>query len=338
MFCRIGARVANQRATVHDVARLAGLSASSVSRALTGARPVSPDVAERAWRAAEQLGYRPDAVARSLRTQATGTLGLVVADITNPFFPLLVHAVETECRAAGLSLLLADAQNDAEVERASVELLLDKRIDALLISPSHRFLSQTTIASASKVVSVVQLDRVADESIGFVRVDQESGVRLIVDHLKERGRRHLGFIGSDVSVSTSWERQVAFTQAASDFDSLATVRVLAGDFTVEWGREAALKMLSIWPDVDGIICANDLIALGARQALLAKGVRVPEDVAIAGFDDTIIASAGQLTSVRQPLAELARRGVSICLATAEDAQDSQHVTLSPELVIRGSTV
>lgn len=326
-----------QRATVHDVARLAGLSTSSVSRALSGARPVSPEVAERAWKAAEQLGYRPDAVAQSLRTQATRTLGLVIADIANPFFPLLIQAVEHACRAAGLSLLLADAENDIDVERESVRLLLDKRIDGLLISPSHRFLSQAAIASASRVVPVVQLDRVADERIGFVRVDQAAGVRAIVEHLRSRGREHLGFIGSDASVSTSWERQLAFVESAAELDPLAPVRVLAGDFTVEWGREAALRMVSHWPNVNGIVCANDLIALGARQALLADGRSVPESIAIAGFDDTIIASAGQLTSVRQPLADLAARAVAMCLSATAGGDALEQITLSPELVVRAST-
>jgi LacI family transcriptional regulator len=140
-----------KRVTIHDVARLAGLSTSSVSRALTGARQVRPGVTERVEQAARQLGYRPDAVARSLRRQETRTLGLIVADITNPFFPVVVQAVEREAREAGFGLLLVDAQNDAAIEEESVRLLLDKRVDALLIAPSHRFLSRSVIDAAAAV-------------------------------------------------------------------------------------------------------------------------------------------------------------------------------------------
>lgn len=329
--------MAHSRVTVHDVARLAGLSTSSVSRALSGARPVSADVAERARRAAEQLEYRPDSVARSLRTQQTKTLGLVIADVTNPFFPLLIQAVEMACREAGLSLLLADAQNDVDIEAKSVQLLIDKRVDALLISPSHRFLSRSTIEAAAQSVRVVQLDRVADHRSSFVRVDQARGVDLVVEHLQHQGRRQLGFIGSDPSVATSWERQEAFVESASRLDPRAPLRVLAGEFSVDWGRQACAQLLEAWPEVDGIVCANDLIALGAQQALVATSVAVPEQVAVVGFDDTIIASAGQLTSVRQPLADLARRAVTFCEQNNQRTEAPEQATLEPELMVRASS-
>lgn len=324
-----------QRATVHDVARLAGLSTASVSRALSGARPVSADVAERVQRAADQLGYRPDAVGRSLRMQVTRTVGLVVADVTNPFFPMLIKAVEHECRTAELSLLLMDADNDIDVERESVALLLDKRVDALLVSPMHRHLSQAMITSASKVIPVVQLDRVADESGTYVRVDQAAAVQRIVGHFVEHGRSRLGFIGSDPSVSTSWERQVAFTEEVGRLEPSTPARVLVGDFSVEWGREAARQMKMMWPEVDAIVCANDLIALGAYQALITDSREEPGSIAISGFDDTILASTSGLTSVRQPLAELAARAVAISQAGGDEV--ARQVTLDPELIVRASS-
>lgn len=326
-----------QRPTLHDVARLAGLSTSTVSRALTGARPVSPDIASRVQTAADQLGYRPDTVARSLRRQETQTLGLVVADITNPFFPLLVQAVEHETRRAGFALLLADAQNDADIEKQSVALLLDKRIDALLISPSHRFLSQAAIDAARRVVPVIQLDRVADESVGYVRVDQAAAVRLLVDHFLSRGRRHLAFIGSETSVSTSWERQQAFLDYAQAHDPAAVVRVLSGDFSVEWGRTAAKRLIEHWPEVDAIMCANDLIALGAQQMLGSLSIDLPRAVAISGFDDTLIASASRLTSVRQPVRELAAAAVTATIEAVGDGREIIAETLPPTLITREST-
>jgi LacI family transcriptional regulator len=298
---------------------------------------VGPDVADRVRRAARQLNYRPDAVARSLRLQATRTLGLVVADITNPFFPPLVQAIEHESRVAGLSLLLADAQGDIDVERREVELLLDNRVDGLLISPSHRFLSVATVELASRSVPVVQLDRVASQAVAFVRVDQAEGIGQLVEHLREAGRRHLGFIGSDPSISTSWERQEAFVALAGRDDPSASVRVLAGDFTVGWGRVAARRMVSLWPETDAIVCANDLIALGAQQALAEDSGSGARPVAVTGFDDTIIASAVGITSVRQPLRELAAHAVRMCLASQHVLVAPQQVSLSAELIVRGST-
>lgn len=326
-----------RRVTIHDVARLAGLSTSSVSRALTGARPVNPEVAERVAEAVRQLGYRPDAVARSLRRQETRTLGLIVADITNPFFPVVVQAVEREARGAGFGLLLVDAQNDAEIEKESVKLLLDKRIDALLISPSHRFLSRAVIDTASAVVPVMQLDRVVDESKGYVRVDQTHAVGQLVDHMVDEGRIHLAFIGSDPSVSTSWERQEAFLRTAPLRDPAAAGRVLVGDFTVQWGRAAARQIRELWPEVNGVVCANDLIAFGALQELTSRGISVPGSIAISGFDDTLIASASQLTSIRQPVAEMAEIAVREAINGAGVDAEPSHTTLIPELVIRNSS-
>lgn len=325
-----------QRVTIHEVARLAGVSTSTVSRALTGARPVTPEVAERVAQAARQLGYRADAVGRSLRRRETRTLGLVVADITNPFFPLVVQAVEHAAREAGFGLLLADAQNDPDIEKDIVGLLLDKRIDALLISPSHRFLSRPVIESAAAAVPVVQLDRVADEAVPFVRVDQAQAVGQLVEHFGQSNRRSLAFLGSDPSVSTSWERQEAFLRCAPELDRSATGRILVGDFSVEWGRQAARQARELWPEVDAIVCANDLIALGALQELAALGV--PQgSVAVSGFDDTLIASATLLTSVRQPVAALASAAVRNAVAGVGGAVEVPSVTLSPELVVRDST-
>ena len=325
-----------RRSTLSDVARLAGLSASSVSRALSGNRQVTPDVAERARRAADQLGYRPDSVARSLRTRTTQTLGLVVADVTNPFFALLIKAVEQKTRSVGYSLLLADAQNDVRIEEESVNLLLDNRIEGLLFSPAHRFLSAHTVATAARSVRVVQLDRVADDSVPFVRIDQRDGMRQVIDHLVGRGRRTFGFIGSDSSVSTSWERQEAFVDLTAAIDPGAAIRVLSGDFSVEWGRRAARIVRDNWPDVDALVCANDLIALGAREAMTAEGLTIPGDIAIAGFDDTVIAGAGNLTSVRQPLSALAAEAVRRCLPGYSESAHSAE-PLIPELVVRAST-
>jgi LacI family transcriptional regulator len=319
------------------VAKLAGLSTSSVSRALTGARPVQPDIAERVAQAARQLGYRPNAVARSLRRQETKILGLIVADITNPFFPELVQAVERQARDAGYGLLLVDAQNDAEIEKESIKLLLDMRIDVLLISASHRFLSRAVIDAAAELVPVLQLDRVVDEAKGFVRVDQQFAVTQLIDHMVLEGHAHLAFIGSDPSVSTSWERQQAFLSVAPLRDAGAAGRVLVGDFSVDWGREAARKILSLWPEVDGVICANDLIAFGALQEFSASGVSIPNDMAISGFDDTLIGQASQLTSIRQPVAEMGAVVVRYAIELVNSEIEPPHVTLTPELVVRGST-
>jgi LacI family transcriptional regulator len=326
------------RATIHDVARLAGVSIASVSRALTGARKVRPEVAERVRSAAEQLGYQTDQVGRSLRRQETQTIGLVIADITNPFFPALVQAVEGELRDAGLGLLLADAQNDPDIEAQAVRLLLGRRVDALLITPVDRRRSVAAVTAAARAVPLVQLDRFATPDVHYVGMDHEQAITDLLTHLTGTGRARLALIGSDPSMSTSWERQMAFTARAVAIDPLATERVLVGDYSVEWGREAAGRILDRWPEVDAMVCANDLIGVGVLQELHRRGVPVPGRVAVTGFDDTLLAAASEpaLTSVRQPVARMAQRAVEMVRhGTAYGAPT--HISLTAEIILRASS-
>lgn len=323
------------RVTVHDVARLAGVSTATVSRALTGTRHVTPSIAERVRSAASDLGYETNLVGRSLRRRVTETLGLVIADITNPFFPALVQAIEEASSRAGYSLVLADAQNDVDVERQAVSALLARDIDALLISPCHRKASQVTIETAGERTRVVQVDRFATRRAHFVGLDQRAAIHDITAHLDETGRRHPVFIGSDTSVSTSWERQRAYTSLSRRLDPSAPARVLLGDLSVGWGRSAALTALRRWPGVDALICANDLIAVGAVQALARHGVSVPDKVSVSGFDDTLLSSVSDpaITTVRQPINELA----TIATALAVDS-DTYRATRPVRHLTRGCLI
>lgn len=316
-----------ERTTIHDVARLAGVSIASVSRTLTGARRVGPELAERVRAAAAELGYQPDQVGRSLRRQETQTIGLVVADITNPFFPALVQAVEEALREAGFGLLLADAQNDPDVEARSVQLLLARRVDALVITPVDRARSAATVAAAARAVPVVQLDRRATAATHYVGMDHDRAIADILAHL---GRHHPALIGSDPSVSTSWERQSAFTRrTGSD-------RVLVGSFSVEWGRLAAGRILDRWPDTDALVCANDLIGVGALQELQRRGVAVPGRVAVTGFDDTLLSTVSQptLTTVRQPVTAMAAQAIHIM---TNHGTGATHAELPATLIPRASS-
>jgi LacI family transcriptional regulator len=326
------------RATIHDVARLAGVSIASVSRALTGARKVRPDVAMRVRQAAEQLGYEPDQVGRSLRRQETQTIGLVIADITNPFFPALIQAVEGVAREAGLGLLLADAANDPAAEAQATRLLLGRRVDAMIITPVDRHRSAATIAEAARSVPVVQLDRFADPHAHYVGMDHGRAIADVLAHLVGAGRANLALIGSDPSVSTSWERQLAFTEQAAAIDPLAPERVLVGSYSVEWGREAAGQIIERWPEVDALVCANDLIGLGVLQELHRRGIVIPRRVAVTGFDNTLLATASEppLTSVNQPVAKMAEQAIDI-VTKASDLHTPVQLRLPAQLITRASS-
>ena len=301
------------RATIHDVAKLAGVSTASVSRALSGARPVRADVEARVRRAAQELGYAPDEVGRSLRRRETRTVGLVVADIANPFFSALVQAVAAALRAAGLGLLLADASEDPELELESVRLLLARRVDALIITPCHRQRSRAAVLEASRRIRTVQLDRFASAAADYIGMDHDRAVRDVLQHLSATGRTRPAMIASDPHVSTAWERQSSYLRRSAVVDVKAPGRLLVGTFSFDWGQQAAAELLGRWPETDSIVCANDLIALGAIEWMTRSGVKVPRDVAVVGFDDTIFATLKEpsLTTVRQPLAEMAQAAVDL---------------------------
>jgi LacI family transcriptional regulator len=323
----------DHRPTIQDVAALAGLSPSTVSRALSGARPVGPDIAERVRQAADALSFRPNSVARSLRTQQTSTVGLVIPDIINPFFPLLVQAVEQATREHDLSVLFVDCGNEIERERIALDLLLDRRVDAIFISPCHLTASAPALRSASLRAQIVQIDRVIDDELPFATVDQGHGIQLLLEHLTETGRRHIAFIGSDPSASTSSLRADAFERFSVSHNPRQAPRVMTGDFSGASSLSITRSLLEQWPDTEAIVCANDVIAAGALQVARERLLDGQPGFAVTGFDNTMVAETGDLTSVQQPLSELANRAVDLFLGVAV----SEPSPLIPTLVVRGST-
>ncbi len=319
------------RVTIREVARDTGLSTSTVSRVLTGARAVSPEVAERVRESAERLGYRADPIGRSLRTRRTDTLGLVIPDVMNPFFPQLVQAVEYAARQRGLAVLIADASNDPEAERAALRTLVDRRVDAVLISPTHLTASRDALTEAAKAVPTIQLDRVIDPELPFVRADQGGPVEAIVRHLEATKRRRLAFIGQRITISTSVERERAFQRLMGEHFPGEPLRVVTAGMSADSGRAAARDILSSWPETDAIICANDLIAVGVLQELGGRAAR--REVAISGFDDTLLARALHLTSVRQPVERMADAALDLVAARATQAA----IELDSEVIFRLST-
>ena len=330
--------LARPKVTVRDVARAAGLSVASVSRALSGARPVRPEIARRVTEAAEALGYRPDPVARALSIGSTSSIGLVVPDIVNPFFPALADAVERSVRSVGFSLLLMNAENDPGWEKRCISELIGRRIDGLLISATHRTSSRQAIEEAAKIVPVVQIDRFASPNVHRVVTDPVTTVKLCVDHMASQGCSAFAFVGAKISASPAFARERAFKRLTRAIDPGAPARVLRGDFSVDWGYDAAKLTVNRWPQVDAVVCANDLIALGVLQGSLDIGRNIPGDLAVTGCDDTFFSGLSRptVTSIEQPVLEMARTAVDL-LALHDRETRPVSIELAPKLHARGST-
>jgi LacI family transcriptional regulator len=316
------------------------VSPATVSRTLSGVASVDPDLAVRVKATAERLGYRANRVARALRRQSTQTVGLVIPDLTNPFFPAVVQAVERKLRASGNSLLLCDAGNDVETEAEAIRGLFDHQVDGLLIVPCDRIASRPAIQLAASRAPVVQIDRRALADAAYVGVDQADAIRQVVDHLRDEGCRTFGYVTPSPGISTAKERLDAFLRLVHPLNPDVENRLCLGDFSLEWGHRAAARICDAGPLPDAIVCANDLIAIGVLQALRERGLKVPLDVAVTGFDNTVLAVASdpQLTTVRQPLEDVGAAAVAaLQQAIAAPHQPPSSSVLPATLIIRESS-
>ncbi|MET0234391.1 MAG: LacI family DNA-binding transcriptional regulator [Kibdelosporangium sp.] len=326
--------------TIKEVAALAGVSVATASRALTGTRNVSPAIVTQVTDAARRLGYRRNAVASALRSQTTGIVGLVVPQVSNPFFPLIIEAVERALHREGYNLLLSNSRDDPELEADRVRALLEHRVDGLVISPCDAVRSVPVVRETSQRVPLVQFDRKVDgEFTDWVGLDDEIGISRVVAHLRETGARSFAFISSGVANSSGRLRLAAYQRAINDE---SRERTLLGDFTIDWGRAGAKQLLAQPIGLpDAIICGNDMIALGVLQVLLDAGLNVPDDVAVTGYDDISFAelSTPRLTSVHQPYDEMAEQCVRLLVdrMTTPGKDAVRRIAVAPTMVARASS-
>jgi LacI family transcriptional regulator len=327
-------------ATIRDVATQARVSVATVSRALSGRRRVSDENLRRVMGAAEELSYRPNLVATALRRQVTNTIGLVLPQISNPFFPTLVESIEWELQSTTRRLLLCDSRGDTAVEQQRLHALLDRQVDGIMISPCDALRSVDAVHSAALQVPLVQIDRrVTGDVTDWVGVDDLLGMRLVAEHLAATGARTAIFVGSLPTNSSALLRLEAFAGESRNFE-LKTLEPLLGDFAVAWGTKAAHTLLAARRLPDVVVCGNDLIAIGTLRQFVLAGVRVPDQVLVTGFDDIASAelSTPSLTTVRQPHGAIAFEALRL-LTKRLDRRDSTYhrISMAPELVVREST-
>lgn len=326
--------------TLSDVAAQAGVSIATASRALAGKPRVSRETIARVRAVAKQSGYRVDPVARALREGSTRLVGMVVPVIGIPFFAQLVDAIEEELNKVGFELLLADSHGfvDEEVRRLSV--FGDRRVDGILVIPSDREASADALMSAGRTTAVVQVDRATNKPIAdFVGVDNDTGIELILDHLKQQGVQTLGFAGSDDASSNGVERWDAF-QRICRREQLVVSGQFRGEFSVASGAAAAEKFLAAATLPDAIVAGSDSIAVGVMSRLRKQGVRVPDDVLITGFDGSELASVvwPTLTTIIQPVQSIAADAVTFLVSRIEgNVGPCRRNRLTPTLQVGGST-
>lgn len=325
-------------ASIKDVAAEAGVSVATVSRVLNSHPSVSPDARRRVLAAVDVLGYRPNAVARSLRTDQTRTLGLVISDVLNPYFTELARFVEEEARALGYSVIIGNADERPDLQEHHIRTLLDRRIDGLLVSPADGS-SPLTPGAAGSGTPMVFVDRwIQGVDVPVVRADGRDAIRDLVAHLHRLGHRRLAIIAGPAATTTGNERVEAFREALREHGlALPDTYIGQGDFQADSGRRATERFLDLPEPPEIVFAADNLMALGALDAIRARGLRVPRDIGLAAFDDIpwFMHTDPPITAIAQPTGELGRAAVR-ALVDLIEGRSPQSVTLPARLVVRSS--
>ena len=331
-------------ASIRDVAELAEVSTATVSHVLNGTRYVSPKLTERVQTALVVLDYRPDAVAQSLRRRKTMTLGLLLPSVEIPFFASVVYSIERSASDEGYNVILCDSDWQMAAEEAHLRDLLARRVDGLIcISASMGPAEIGPVIEGG--TPVVMFERqMPDIGLDAVGIDNEGGAYEATKHLLELGHRRVGIVQGMAFSTVSDERlrgcRRAFAEQGSAFDDGGLL--FCGNYLPETGWQATERFLTLPERPSAIFAFNDLMAMGVLNRLEEAGLRVPEDVAVVGFDDIPLSRymGPGLTTVRQPLAEMGRTAVKMLLQriAGNGPARAQYVRFKPELVVRRSTL
>lgn len=309
--------------TLREVAEAAQVDPSTVSRAL---RPetrgkVRPETVKRVLATAEQLGYRANPFARGLKAQRSMTVGMLLPDLANPIFPPIVRGIEDGLRQHGYVVILANTDRDPDRERALVDVLLQRRVDGLVLATAERkypLLDDLTAAG----VPIVLVNRTVDgPSVPMVAADDHQGIGLAVRHLADLGHRRIAHVGGSLTASTGFARYQHFMawMQSLGLEVAPELLVFADWFTKDLGAQACARLLDSTTDFTAIVAGNDLIALGCYAALRARGLRVPQDVSVVGYNGSRRCDDYNppLTSVHVPKYEIGRRVAALLLEAIE---------------------
>lgn len=332
-------------ATLDEVARVAGVSRATVSRVVNGSTKVSADVRRTVEKAIDRLGYVPNRAARSLVTRKSDSIAVVITEPTSrlfndPFFPRLVRGISAALSVRDLQLVLL-MPNDEVDEQRTVRYLTAGHVDGVILVSLHGNDPLPDQLATRRIPSVVLGRPPRGVDIDYVDADNRDGGRRATAHLVERGRRRIATITGPRDMVAGIDRLAGYRDALADAGIPVDDGLIAtGDFTQPGGEAAMARLMADSPDLDAVFCASDLMAVAAMGVLQAAGRRVPDDVAVVGYDDSPIATTTrpELTSVRQPIEEMGREMVHLLAGGIEhNGRVPRHIVLATELIARASS-
>jgi LacI family fructose operon transcriptional repressor len=322
---------------IKDVAAEAGVSTATVSRVLSEKPHVTKEIRARVMAAVEKLNYRPNLVARSLRSQQSNTVGLIVSDVRNPFFTDVSRAVEDSAYNLGYGVLLCNTDESPEKEKIYLQEMHDKRVAGLIFSPTRQ--TAERLSQLQIDLPMVVIDRtVKDADVDSIVIGNEEAAHRLANHLVENGYRRIAGVFGEFS-TTGLERRAGLVQALREHGLQPTLSIVTQP-KIEAGYTATTKLLNSTPTPDAIFASNSLLAAGALQAISEANLKIPEDIALVCFDDSpwtkLVKPA--ITVIAQPTDEIGQLAMDLLRQRIENPErTSRKITLKGMLTIRGSS-
>jgi len=329
-----------RRPTMKDIAQATGFSLSTISRALSNKADVDPETHRKIVDAARQIGYRPNKLARSLRLSTTKTIGVIIADISNPYFGALVKGIEKEARRAGQSVILFDTNEDYSREEEAVAVMLEEQVAGVVLTPTQRETGTVERLLEARLPLVLASRRFSSIKTNYVITDDLHGGSLATEHLIALGHKRIGMINGPMSISSAAERYAGYRQAMERHGlPIEEALVSTGSVSIDDGFDAASALLDLGPHPTAIFAFSDFVAFGVMKAIRERGLRVPEDISVVGYDDNQFASCLEtpLTTVRVPKEQLGMEAAQVLQRQIEGGQPLRQVELLVDLVEREST-
>lgn len=324
-----------------DVARTAGVSTATVSHVINNTKYVSDATREKVVRAIKQCNYYTNAHARSLASGRSNIIGLLVSDISNPFFPELVKSIEDAAFECGYNVILVNTNYDAARAADYVRRFIELKVAGVVLMTTELDAQLISELAGKKVPVVLHNVGTTGDYMSDVRVDYASGIEEAVQHLVELGHKRIAHIAGPAQFRSARIRREAFLDSfARHLPGAPTPPIYDGDFKFAGGRQAAMELLAVKPLSTAVVIANDLMALGAMHEFREAGLEIPKDISVIGFDDITFAALSQppLTTVCSPRAEIGRKAIEALMATIRQSGASgEEVQVKTFLVLRGTT-
>ena len=329
----------NQGATIYDIAKKANVSISTVSRVFNGSPLVCKKTKKKVQKIIEEMNYIPSAIARSLVCQSSKTIGLIVSDVTNPFFTDAIDGIESILSSQGFTAFLCDTRYSLERENRYITQMLEKRVDGIIIFSAYAS-DANLITKTKNIIPLVSVQSIFKE-VDCINTTDEEGAFEAVDYLIKLGHKNIAFLVYDYENSTISDRMKGYVKAhKSNGAPVKKEYILKSKFGSNAGYYLAKELLEKFPEVTAVFAYNDAIALSAYMAINQKGLKIPDDISIVGYDDIELASivTPKLTTVSQPFYDIGKTAAELLLKRIRENTKStpQTILLPTKLVIRDS--